>query len=168
MVPAVDVFTNSPTTGKVKVATCRFNLRRGQVTCAFSYDDAYLASPGAYAIDPALPLNSATYHCDGMPGALRDSTPDRWGRHLIDRQASYAAGVHSGTRRLDEVDYLLGVHDQARQGALRFALPGNDAYESCEGEVPPVVQLKSLLHAANEIAAGNDGKSQKYGMRQPS
>ena len=40
MVPVVDVFANSPATGEIEVATCRFNLRRGRITCAFNYDAA--------------------------------------------------------------------------------------------------------------------------------
>ena len=54
------------------------------LSCSFAYSDAYLKRADAYAIDPALPLRSTFYHCEGMPGAMRDSSPDRWGRHLID------------------------------------------------------------------------------------
>lgn len=161
MVPTLDVYTELAEEGEVKVGTCRFSLRRGQISCAFRYDDSYLGRPGAYAIDPALPLRGVSYHCSGMFGAFRDSAPDRWGRHLIDRRALYGEeGSATGARRLDELDYLIGVCDASRQGALRYALPGSTERLSAEGEVPPVVELKRLLNSAREVALGNDGKEQ--------
>lgn len=161
MIPTLDIRADLPSEGDTKVGTCRFALRRGQLSCSFSYDDSYLALPGAYAIDPALPLRSYTYHCAGMFGAFRDSAPDRWGRHLIDRRALYGDGEkRAGARSLDELDYLIGVCDASRQGALRYALPGSTDFLSAEGEVPPVVELKRLLASAREVVLGNDGKEQ--------
>ena len=161
MTPALDVYTDLSDQEECKVGTCRFSLRRGQISCSFAYDDSYLALPEAYAIDPALPLRSHSYHCNGMPGAFRDSAPDRWGRHLIDRRALYGSDENNaGTRHLDELDYLIGVCDASRQGALRYALPGTDEFLSSDGEVPPILELKRLLRSANEVALGNDGKQQ--------
>lgn len=110
MVPIVDVFTSlAGEAAEVHVGTCRFSLRRGRISCSFAYSDAYLKRADAYAIDPALPLRSTFYHCEGMPGAMRDSSPDRWGRHLIDRRAIAEAQAAGATlRAIDEVDYLLG------------------------------------------------------------
>lgn len=162
MIPVLDVYTNLHDIEKeTKVGTCRFGLRRGRVSCVFSYSDSYIAAPGSYAIDPALPLRSAAYHCNGLPGAIRDSAPDRWGRHLVDRKNIALDGEASRPlRTLDEVDYLIGVCDEARQGSLRYALPGSNAFVSSDGDVPPVVELKRLLAASNEIARGKDGIDQ--------
>ena len=102
MVPILEAHTSLPGLNNVKVGTCRFSLRRGQLSSSFSYDDSYLERPQAYAIDPALPLRRASYHSSGIPGAFRDSSPDRWGRHLIDRRALYAKDedtAGSGTYR---------------------------------------------------------------------
>ncbi|WP_322153289.1 type II toxin-antitoxin system HipA family toxin [Paratractidigestivibacter sp.] len=161
MIPGLEVHTSLPGREDVMVGTCRFGLRRGQISSVFCYDDLYLSHPDAYAIDPALPLRAASYHSNGVHGALRDSAPDRWGRHLIDWQALYNgdSGV-AGARCLDELDYLIGVSDVSRQGALRYALPGGKTFLSAEGEVPPIVELKRLLHSAREVAFGNDGKEQ--------
>ena len=124
MVPIVDVFTSlAGEAAEVHVGTCRFSLRRGRISCSFAYSDAYLKRADAYAIDPALPLRSTFYHCEGMPGAMRDSSPDRWGRHLIDRRAIAEAQAAGATlRAIDEVDYLLGVFDSTRQGSLRYSV----------------------------------------------
>lgn len=161
MVPAVDVFTKLPgEAAEVLVGTCRFGLRRGRISCSFAYSDAYLEKK-AYAIDPALPLRSAFYHCEGMPGAMRDSSPDRWGRHLIDRRAiAEAQATGAALRTTDEIDYLLGVFDSTRQGALRYSIPGSDERLSVNNEVPPIIELKRLLFASNEIARGNEGNAQ--------
>lgn len=162
MVPIVDVFTSlAGESAEVHVGTCRFSLRRGRISCSFAYSDAYLKRADAYAIDPALPLRSTFYHCEGMPGAMRDSSPDRWGRHLIDRRAiaeAQAAGVT--LRAIDEVDYLLGVFDSTRQGSLRYSVSDSDDRLSESNEVPPIIELKRLLFASNEIARGNERSGQ--------
>ena len=79
MIPTVEVFTKLPGFAhEIEVGKCRFSLRRGKISCMFSYSDVYLSTKGAYAIDPSLPLRAAAYHCEGLPGAMRDSAPDRW------------------------------------------------------------------------------------------
>ena len=119
MIPSADVFLSAGDGGlDVLVGRARFNLRRGRVSTAFSYDEKYLTSDGAFAIDPALPLQASPLCVDGLPGAFRDSAPDRWGRHLISRRLREDADATGVLRSLDDVDYLLGVHDDARQGAL--------------------------------------------------
>ena len=162
MVPIVDVFTSlAGESAEVHVGTCRFSLRRGRISCSFAYSDAYLKRADAYAIDPALPLRSTFYHCEGMPGAMRDSSPDRWGRHLIDRRAIAEAQAAGATlRAIDEVDYLLGVFDSTRQGSLRYSIPDSDDRLSESNEVPPIIELKRLLFASNEIARGNERSGQ--------
>ena len=162
MVPIVDVFTSlAGEAVEVHVGTCRFSLRRGRISCSFAYSDAYLKRADAYAIDPALPLRSTFYHCEGMPGAMRDSSPDRWGRHLIGRRAIAEAQAAGATlRAIDEVDYLLGVFDSTRQGSLRYSVPDSDDRLSESNEVPPIIELKRLLFASNEIARGNERSRQ--------
>jgi len=64
------------------------HLRRGSESASFIYDDKYLASPGAYQLDPALPLVTGTLQTPvgrALFGAFADSLPDRWGRTLIQR-----------------------------------------------------------------------------------
>lgn len=166
MIPALDVYL--PATlfedegqGDVRVGDCRFGLKRGLVNCVFTYDRSYLQKRGAFSIDPGMPLNAASHYCLGLPGALRDSSPDRWGRHLIARRQSHAAREHdTPLRTLDEVDYLIGVHDLARQGALRYAVPGASTMLSSEGEVPPIIELKRLLAASNGLILGGGSASQ--------
>lgn len=160
MIPLLHVYTQLGSDPNAPVGRCHFELRRGRLSCSFSYESSYLMRPDAYAIDPSLPLRSSSHHVDGMPNVLRDSAPDRWGRHLIARDFRASMQDNSGFRSLDEVDYLLGVHDGARQGALRFKDSGDGDFLSPEGQVPPVIELKRLLAASNDVLRGSEGAQQ--------
>lgn len=157
MIPAVDVRTEvdgRPTS----VGRAHFTLRRGRLSTSFRYDDEYLANPQAFAIDPSLPLLTSAHHCDGIPGSFRDSAPDRWGRNLIaKRERERATREGDALRSLDEVDFLLGVFDRSRQGALRFFAPGGDQPLSMGSEIPPLIQLPALLNASRSAARGEEG-----------
>lgn len=157
MISAVDVFTtvNKDTSF---VGTARFNLRRGRISTTFSYADTYLTDSHAYPIDPAMPLRSQQYHTDGLPGAFRDSSPDRWGRNLIlKRQKELTLRTNEPLRTLDEVDFLLGAFDQTRQGALQFRAQNSSTFLSPSPGIPPLVQLPRLLHASRLVAQENEG-----------
>lgn len=161
MTPTIQVFTSHTLGDDVLVGTCHFSLRRGSISSSFIYDQGYLASSDAYAIDPSLPFRDASGFCTGLPGALRDSSPDRWGRHLIDRRAvAESSGSGLALRSRDEVDYLLGVYDASRQGALRFRVPGSDNYLSPNETVPPLVELKRLVAASNQVSLGSADNDQ--------
>jgi serine/threonine-protein kinase HipA len=136
--------------------------RRNAESATFAYDDAYLARRGAYALDPALPLATGQQQASvgrSTFGAFSDCAPDRWGRRLIDRAARQEAKRGGGAARsFDEVDYLLGVRDDLRQGALRFRRPGSAAYLSEDGQgVPPLLELPRLLGAADRLERDQAG-----------
>src|ERR1700709_325291 len=128
--------------------------RRGQTESAtFAYDPGYLTRPDAYRFDPALPLiDGQQQTAAGRPlfGAFADSAPDRWGERLIRRKAEADGGT--GARNLGEIDFLLGVGDDMRQGALRYRDPEADAFLAEEQEaVPPLLALPELLGAADRL-----------------
>ena len=107
--------------------------RRGQSESAtFGYSSDYLARRDAYAVDPLLPLEQGQFHTPvgrSMFGAFTDCAPDRWGRRLINRgERNRAEADGTRQRSFAEVDYLLGVRDDLRQGALRFRDPETGAY----------------------------------------
>jgi serine/threonine-protein kinase HipA len=127
--------------------------RRGVESATFSYSPAYLARPGAYALDPGLPLiagQQQTRAEQSMFGAFSDCAPDRWGRTLVDRAERRAATSAGHTERtLGEVDYLLGARDDMRQGALRFRDPGDGPFLAPPASgVPALIELPELLAAA--------------------
>jgi len=129
---------------------------RGQISTTFLYDPGYLAGDGM-SIDPALPLVAGSQHQSGLVRAFADSAPDRWGRNLIEKgERARAREKSKAPRRLDDLDFLLGVSDDTRQGALRFRLPGVGAFLGKPASVPQLVSLPELLHAADEVASDED------------
>lgn len=131
----------------VHVGTAHFTRRGRAVTTTFTYSPAYLARPDAYAVDPALPLDVGRGHTTGLPGAFADSAPDRWGRRLIEK-------VWPGPASISEVDYLVGVSDHSRQGALRYRRADSPVYVADGHEIPRLVDLGRLLHASDQLARG--------------
>ncbi len=107
--------------GETKFVTAgRFQLdknRSGAPVGRYVYGKSYLARNEAVPLDPLdLKLSTKTYETrqlKGVFGALRDASPDHWGRRIIEKRA--------GKPQLDELDYLLYSPDD-RAGALGFGL----------------------------------------------
>lgn len=130
--------------------------RRGAESATFACDDAYLASPAAYELDPGPPLVAGQQQTPvgrSLFGAFADSAPDRWWRRLIARAERMRVRDEGGApRSFGEIDYLLGVRDDLRQGALRFRDPATGApLAEPPGGVPPLVALPRLLTAAERL-----------------
>ncbi len=125
---------------------------RGRTTATFRYADSWLEHPSRFAIDPNLGVETpGPFHKQRLFGALADSAPDRWGRTLMARAERLRAREAGGApRALRDIDYLLGVSDLARQGALRFALEEGGPFvaPSDAAAIPPLVELPTLLAAA--------------------
>ncbi|GAA1484747.1 type II toxin-antitoxin system HipA family toxin [Brachybacterium fresconis] len=138
------------------VGRAHFTRQRGRISTTFLYDDEYLASDGM-SVDPALPLVSGAQHQNGLVRAFADSAPDRWGRGLVEKaERARAREQERAPRRLDDLDFLLGVSDDTRQGALRFRHPGRDAFLGKPSSVPRLVSLPELLHASDVLASDED------------
>jgi serine/threonine-protein kinase HipA len=127
--------------------------RRGSESASFSYDDKYLASRDAYMLDPVLPLVTGTLQTPlghALFGAFADTSPDRWGRTLIQRaERARAKAAATTPRSMSEIDLLLGVRDDLRQGALRFRYGGEEVFLATEESgIPVLTDLPSLLDIA--------------------
>lgn len=133
---------------------------RGRESASFEYDPAWLAGPARFALEPALILGGGPQHtAQGrvLFGAFGDSSPDRWGRRLIQRAERRLAEQEARRpRSLGEADYLLGVGDIARQGALRFKLEPDGPFLATGNAVPPLIRLGDLLNAAMRVAHDAD------------
>jgi len=89
-------------------------------------------------------------------GLFLDSSPDRWGRVLMRRrEAQLARSERRGQRRLLESDYLLGVHDRHRMGALRLRVNGVFQDDSESLASPPWTSLRELEHACLQLERGD-------------
>lgn len=136
--------------------------RRGTFGATFQYADTWLEKNDAFAIDPLLPLFSpGPFHKERLFGAIADSAPDRWGRTLMARAERFQARRENrAPRHLREIDYVLGVADVARQGALRFSPVDREVFlaESSEAAVPPMVDLPKLLAATQRFLDDPDNE----------
>jgi serine/threonine-protein kinase HipA len=130
--------------------------RRGRESASFAYDAAYLAHARAYPLEPGLPLVAGQQQTVGersMFAAFSDCAPDRWGRRLIHRAEEHRAQRDATAERsFGEIDYLLGVRDDLRQGALRFVDPDTGTHLSQpEAGIPHLLELGELLGAADRV-----------------
>lgn len=149
------------------IGTLRSDVIRGGEHFSFRYDDAWLISTFVQKVDPDLELYSGEQHSQNARNfrIFLDSCPDRWGRLLMKRREAILARQEGRRpRTLGEVDYLLGVHDFHRQGALRFKrgaegpfLDNNDNFAA-----PPMTSLKALAHAAHQVENADDANDAEY------
>ncbi len=137
-------------------------VRKNKESASFEYDKTWLENPARFSLEPALQVGPGAFHTPAdtpMFGAIGDSAPDRWGRALM-RRAERRRAERAGTalRTLQEIDFLLLVDDEARQGALRFAERQGGPFLREEGvkRIPPLVELPELLSAAEHVVEDKD------------
>jgi len=136
--------------------------RKGRESASFEYEGDWLNHPGRFALEPALMLTGGAIHTQAdkqMFGAIGDSAPDRWGRVLMRRaERRRASNEDRDPKTLREIDYLLGVNDEARQGALRFSLEPDGPFLATGDThpIPPLIELPRLLTAANHFTREDD------------
>ena len=148
----------------VRAGNAHFIQRRGGgVTTTFIYAATYLSDASARPIDPNLPLVSGQQVVsDRMPGSFQDCAPDRWGRNLIlKRHRAATAGLAGRTATLNDVDFLAGVSDITRQGALRFTLPDSTDFIGTDADVPKMIALPRLLHAVDQLDTDDEQQASK-------
>lgn len=136
--------------------------RRDKEGSTFEYSPEWLRDPARFSLEPALELGPGPFHTPSdlrLFGALGDSAPDRWGRMLM-RRMERRRGEQEGRapRALQEIDFLLLVDDEARQGALRFSEREGGPFLREEGvkRIPPLVELPKLLSAAEHVLEESD------------
>jgi len=132
-------------------------LLRGKEIFSFEYDEAWLKSRSAQTLDPDLGFfRGIQYLHDEKPnfGVFLDSSPDRWGRTLMDRREAAIARIEKRPpKNLFETDYLLGVYDGHRMGAIRFKdSPEGPFLNSNTGmATPPWTSIRELEHASLKL-----------------
>lgn len=143
--------------GRAVPAGALWTHRHGQSESAtFSYREDYLQRADAYELDPGLPLQAGQQQTpvkQALFGAMSDCAPDGWGRRLLRRaEAERFRAARTRQHGLAEVDFLLGVRDDLRQGALRFRGHDSERYLAVDTEgVPHLIGLPRLLNATEEL-----------------
>lgn len=117
---------------------------------SFEYDKGWLGNKSAFNLDPEINHGKGLSYSGGANfGIFLDSSPDRWGRMLMERREVEAARREGRrVRPLSEWDFLLGVNDQTRIGALRFVDPDTGEYFSSGENAIPYTSLHEIQEAA--------------------
>lgn len=136
---------------------------KGRKAFSFSYDVDWITSQEQLLLDPDL----VWYGGQQFPnrkenfGMFLDSMPDTWGRTLMKRRAAITASERGKSApALYDIDYLLGVHDLSRMGALRFKLDPDGEFLDNDSisPTPPWTSIRELQHGAALIETNKDTK----------
>ncbi len=139
-----------------RVGTLRRQARRGGEATTFEYHADWLADDAAFPLEPALRRGRGVFSPpDGRTlfGSIGDSAPDTWGKSLM-RRAERRRAEREGraVRTLQDADYLLGVEDISRLGALRFRYAGESTFQAARQQgVPGMLELGRLLGVTERI-----------------
>lgn len=123
---------------------------KGKEVFSFEYNEEWLQKGPVHLLDPSLQLYSGLHYLDDEQdnfGIFLDSSPDRWGRILMRRgEAAIARTEGREANKLFETDYLLGVFDGHRMGALRFKLDEDGPFLNNNKNMasPPWTSLRQL------------------------
>jgi serine/threonine-protein kinase HipA len=123
---------------------------KGKEIFSFEYDRDWLQNGPAQLLDPSLQLYTGLYYLNEEQdnfGIFLDSSPDRWGRILMRRrEAALSRANEREEQKLFETDYLLGVYDGHRMGALRFKLDEEGPFLNDNKNLasPPWTSLREL------------------------
>jgi serine/threonine-protein kinase HipA len=132
------------------------HFARGRMSFSFEYDRDWISSHEQLLLDPDLGWYSGPQFPGGKEnfGVFLDSIPDSWGRTLMQRREPLRAKEEGRIpEKLHDIDYLIGVYDETRMGALRFKLdPQGPFLETASvTTVPPWTSLAELQKAVKAI-----------------
>ncbi len=140
------------------------HLGKGKKSFGFEYDTDWISTHERMLLDPDLDWYSGPQYPNkkGNFGMFLDSMPDSWGRTLMQRlEVQKAQEEGRATRKLHEIDYLLGVYDDSRMGALRFKTdPAGPFLDIASGiTVPPWTSLGELEKAVAMIESDEEDEN---------
>jgi len=141
---------------------------RGKESFSFEYNKDWIRlNKFSFTFDPDLFLYEGRQFPPDKPlfGVFSDSSPDRWGRMLMKRkEAIIAARENRKPKTLLDSDYLLGVYDETRLGALRYSTEENGQFLSVDKEMaaPPWTTLRKLETASLAYESDVGGEEEKW------
>jgi serine/threonine-protein kinase HipA len=136
---------------------------KGRKSLSFEYDKTWLNGNNLFLLDPDIVLYSGPQFPGTKEnfGIFLDSMPDTWGRTLMKRRSAQLAkesGIPAPV--LHDTDFLLGVADTCRMGALRFKLDPEGPFldDDRHAPVPPWTSVGELQHIADMVESDMDTK----------
>lgn len=152
-----DVEVHIDTDGQVhRIGTLYAPSRPGRSPVTFEYTEEWFANPNKFSLEPALTLGQGVFAPNAgasIFGSIGDSAPDSWGRKLMQRAERRRADKEERAHRtLTDLDYLLGVSDVARLGAMRFRQSPDEPFQAeSPAGVPHLIRLGELLGVTERI-----------------
>jgi len=162
------VYDDFSASGPVLLGKLYIEVIKGGEAYSFEYDRDWLAKNKlSIYLDPELQPFSGRQFPAGKKnfGLFADSSPDRWGRVLMNkRERILAEREGRKPRKLYESDYLLGVYDETRMGGLRFKRGSDGGFLSGDKEmaVPPWKYLRTLEEASRNFEKDDTGITEKW------
>ncbi|GEP91095.1 serine/threonine-protein kinase HipA [Chitinophaga terrae (ex Kim and Jung 2007)] len=138
----------------------------GKKAFSFEYDKTWLRTKQQQLLDPDIQFFPGAQFPNKKEnfGLFLDSMPDTWGRTLMKRRAAQQAKERNEKAPvLYDIDYLLGVYDESRMGALRFKTDPRGMFLDNNGEkaTPPWSSIRELQHAADSLEKDEDNNDAK-------
>lgn len=139
---------------------------KGRKSFSFEYEKSWLKTKEQFLIDPEIAWYSGAQFPVGKEnfGVFMDSMPDTWGRTLMKRRESQIAiEENRKARTLYDIDFLLGVYDESRMGALRFKTDKNGPFLDCDEHFPTPhwSTIRELQYGVELIESDNDSSEVK-------
>ncbi|WP_430905592.1 type II toxin-antitoxin system HipA family toxin [Maribacter sp. 2-571] len=138
------------------IGTLSAHFAKGKKAFSFEYDKDWLKTDAQRLLDPDIDFYSGPQYPTDKEnfGIFLDSMPDTWGKTLMKRRTAQDARANNEkARTLYEIDYLLGVFDESRMGALRFKteLEGPFLDNDDRTPTPPWSSLGDLQEAVKQL-----------------
>jgi serine/threonine-protein kinase HipA len=136
---------------------------KGKKAFSFEYDRNWLKTEQKFLLDPDIQLYGGLQYPNQKEnfGIFLDSMPDTWGRTLMKRrEAQLARKRNEKPKTLYDIDFLLGVYDEGRMGALRFKTdPNGDFLDNNKTtSTPPWSSIRELQNAAANFENDKDNE----------
>ena len=151
---------------EILIGTLNADVYKNKEVFSFEYDSDWIKNNPYSFFDPDLQLFRGRQYAPAekkLFGVFTDSCPDRWGRVLMKRrEAIEAKEQNRDERTLLESDFLLGIQDMARTGALRFKTDKDGSFlaDNSHHAIPVWTSLRELEDAAYHFDAG-DGSDEE-------
>ena len=145
------------------IGTLSAHQGKGRKTFSFKYHEKWLELEKPIFFDPDITWNKGYQFPIGKSifGIFNDAMPDTWGRTLMKRrEALIAREEKRPAKNLQDIDFLLGVNDESRMGALRFKLQEDEPFlnDDRSRPTPPWSTVRELQHGISLIESDKDNK----------
>lgn len=134
---------------------------KGRKAFSFEYDNSWLQSKQQRLLDPDIQFFKGQQYIQDKEnfGIFLDSMPDTWGRTLMKRRVAQLAKKRMEKAPvLYDIDFLLGVYDESRMGALRFKINPDGPFldDNNNMPTPPWSSIRKLQYAADHLEKDED------------